>query len=155
MNDVALSQPIDVNVIESLALHSVEIQRDDTSCQLMTKKTMDNKIKLKNIMTPMNRVEGLLMKYIIKHLQILLLLGASSCQNTLTVKKIARMAHIKPIALAQRNKPITSLTFPNTSNINNKEIGVLSNYFYKSFIFKKIFKVSLIIINLNEIHFIF
>lgn len=75
LNDVALSQSNNVNVIESLALHSIKIQWDDTSCQFMTKKIMDNNIKLENIMTLMNRVKGLLMKYIIKHWQILLLHG--------------------------------------------------------------------------------
>lgn len=36
-NDVALSQPNNVNAFENLALHSIEIQSDDTSCQLLTK----------------------------------------------------------------------------------------------------------------------
>jgi hypothetical protein len=45
--------------------------------------------------------------------------------TNVTLEHITRIAHNEATSLVQRNKAITSLTQPNTSNTENSEIGML------------------------------
>ena len=71
---------------------------------------MDNKNRLENIKTQMNHIKWALNEI---HSQAFAnsfaSLGASSLQNTFDPKQIARMAHNKASALAQRNETIMLL----------------------------------------------